>query len=296
MSAQYYWYTNTVANSVLYAETSSYPTAQGNVTTTRPVVRFSWETEETEEVVLQAPTNVVATPKSTSEIVLTWDVVEGATGYRVYQGETFSNVTGTTYTVEGLASYTDYSFTVSAVRNEQEVMSEPATAKTLDLTIAAPVVTAEATSASVITLTWEAVENAMSYNVYQGEEMIANVTETTYTIEGLDADTEYCFSVTSVRNEQESEMVDACATTEPDGIVETEFSFSIYPNPVDNKLTIETESYIEEVTIYSLAGVMMYKEIDFNNHTIDVSELSCGVYVMKVRTENGEAVQRFIKK
>ncbi len=44
-SAQYFWHTNSVANSVLYAETSSYPTTEGNVTVTRPVVKFAWEGE-----------------------------------------------------------------------------------------------------------------------------------------------------------------------------------------------------------------------------------------------------------
>ncbi|MBQ5856515.1 MAG: T9SS type A sorting domain-containing protein, partial [Bacteroidales bacterium] len=250
------------------------------------------------DLVISAPENVVAEATGISTIELTWDEVEHAMSYNVYNDTVFvANVTSTSYTVEGLEVYTDYCFRVEALRNAQAFVSETACARTLDLVIAAPTnVLATATGISTIELTWEAVEHAMSYNVYQGEEMIANVTETTYTIEGLDADTEYCFSVTSVRNEQESEMVDACATTEPDGIVETEFSFSIYPNPVDNKLTIETESYIEEVTIYSLAGVMMYKEIDFNNHTIDVSELSCGVYFVKVVTENGESVKRFIKK
>ena len=204
-SAQYFWHTNTVADAVLYAETSSYPTVQGNVTPTRPVAKFLWETGENEEVVLTAPTNVVATPKSTSEIVLTWDVVEGATGYRVYQGETFSNVTGTTYTVEGLDAYTEYCFDVTAERNggEQETAKVTACAKTLDLTIAAPVVTAEATGTTTIALTWNAVENALSYNVYQGETLLGNVTETAYTVEGLASYTDYSFTVSAVRNEQE---------------------------------------------------------------------------------------------
>ena len=48
-SAQYFWHTNLVSNSVLYAETSAYPTIEGNVTTTRPVVRFAWEPKEPEE-------------------------------------------------------------------------------------------------------------------------------------------------------------------------------------------------------------------------------------------------------
>ena len=41
---------------------------------------------------------------------------------------------------------------------------------------------------------------------------------------------------------------------------------------------------------------MVYSEVDFNNNTINVSDFASGVYVMKVRTENGEVVKRFIKK
>ena len=49
-TGMYLWHTNSVANSILYTnETSSYPSAQGNVTNTRPVVRFAWAAEGGEE-------------------------------------------------------------------------------------------------------------------------------------------------------------------------------------------------------------------------------------------------------
>ena len=45
-TAMYLWHTNSVSNSVLYSnETSAYPTANGNLTVTRPVARFAWESE-----------------------------------------------------------------------------------------------------------------------------------------------------------------------------------------------------------------------------------------------------------
>ena len=131
MSAQYFWHTNTVANSVLYAETATYPT-QANLTSTRPVVRFAWETEEVE------PTPTVP---------------------------------------------------------------------------AAPAVEATA-NANAIVLTWAAVETATSYNVYQGTEKLANVTELTYTVEGLEFDKEYCFTVTAVNENGESQATEVCATTD----------------------------------------------------------------------------------
>jgi hypothetical protein len=80
---------------------------------------------------------------------------------------------------------------------------------------AAPAVEATA-NANAIVLTWAAVETATSYNVYQGEEKLDNVTELTYTVEGLEFDTEYCFTVTAVNENGESKATEACATTEKD--------------------------------------------------------------------------------
>ena len=80
---------------------------------------------------------------------------------------------------------------------------------------AAPAVEATA-NANAIVLTWAAVETATSYNVYQGEEKLANVTELTYTVEGLEFDTEYCYTVTAVNENGESKATEACATTEKD--------------------------------------------------------------------------------
>ena len=119
MSAQYFWHTNTVANSVLYAETATYPT-QGNLTNTRPVVKFAWESEEVVPAPA-APANLVAEATSETTIALTWETVEGAKSYNVYNSEVLvANVTETTYTVEGLTPATEYSFVVKAVNEAGE--------------------------------------------------------------------------------------------------------------------------------------------------------------------------------
>jgi chitodextrinase len=252
-----------------------------------------------------APANLVARATSDTTIALTWDEIPGINNYNVYK------VVDTTYefvgeawwinfTVSELTAETEYSFVVRSVSNVGEsANSNVATAKTLEApkAPAAPVVEAEATSDTTIVLTWATVEGALSYNVYQGEDSIANVTDTTYTVTGLTANTEYCFTVTAVNEVGESAASEeVCATTKPDAIAENAAAFNIYPNPVADRLFIETEANVEEVTIYTLTGVMIYSEVDFNNNSINVSELNGGVYIMKVRTENGEAVQRFIKK
>ena len=254
----------------------------------------------------KAPAAPVVEAEATSDttIVLTWATVEGALSYNVYQGEdSIANVTDTTYTVTGLTADTEYTFTVTAINEvgESEASNE-AKAKTNAAPVvptvpAAPVVEVVEVTETTIVFAWAPVEGALSYNVYQGEDSIANVTDTTYTVTGLTANTEYCFTVTAVNEVGESAASEeVCATTKPDAIAENAAAFNIYPNPVADRLFIETEANVEEVTIYTLTGVMIYSEVDFNNNSINVSELNGGVYIMKVRTENGEAVRRFIKK
>lgn len=67
-----------------------------------------------------------------------------------------------------------------------------------------------------ISLTWTAGdENALKYNIYQGGVNIGSTTKTSYTVEGLTAETDYCFTVEAVRgvNVSESHSDEACATT-----------------------------------------------------------------------------------
>ena len=85
---------------------------------------------------------------------------------------------------------------------------------------------------------------------------------------------------------------------EGDAIEEMTTSLSVYPNPVSDRLYIETETEVEEVVVYDLFGRRQVTETPSRqgNVTVDVSNLSNGVYFVKVVTENGEIVKRFIKK
>lgn len=65
-------------------------------------------------------------------------------------------------------------------------------------------VTAEAEGTS-ISLSWEATNNATSYNIYRDETFIANTASTSYLDEGLEHGTLYSYTLTSKRGELESE-------------------------------------------------------------------------------------------
>ena len=261
----------------------------------------------TNDLVPGAPSNLVATTMGLTSIGLTWEAGENATGYNVYRdGTLVGNSTGLLYVDRDLVQGTQYCYTVKGVRGtvESEESSNQACATTDGTKPVPPVapknLTVVPASATSVKLVWGAVGNALTYNVYQGEEKIATTELPSYTVEGLEAGTEYCFTVTAVNEVGESEKsAEACGKTKTDGIEELATSLNVYPNPVSDKLYIETEVEIEEVVVYDVYGRVQNlrnSETQKLRNSIDVTDLNSGVYFVKVVTENGEVVKRFIKK
>lgn len=74
----------------------------------------------------------------------------------------------------------------------------------------------------------------------------------------------------------------------------TKNTVSIYPNPVQDLLTINTQDTLKSVTVFNINGQQM--PIRLNNNTIDVSSFSNGVYMLSVELENGsKEVMKFVK-
>ena len=155
---------------------------------------------------------------------------------------------------------------------------------------------------SAISLSWDKVENATSYNVYQNGSLLTNVDETKYVYEpeSIDKTTEYCFTVTAVCDEFESDKSnEACAKISGDDIDELSSYFNIYPNPVEKELFIENRIGVEEISIYDVYGRQaMSQQVNKSTtqQVIDVAKLNAGVYFVKIVTDNGEIVKRFMKK
>ncbi len=71
-----------------------------------------------------------------------------------------------------------------------------------------------------------------------------------------------------------------------------------YPNPVVNQLSIDAGSVVvDQVTIFSLKGELL-KTINSTTNQLElsVSDLTSGVYILKVKTKEGTAVRRIMKK
>jgi hypothetical protein len=72
-------------------------------------------------------------------------------------------------------------------------------------------------------------------------------------------------------------------------------NIAVYPNPVTDMLFITSEGInIEKKTIYSLQGKMVLSEKNVSK-TIDVSNLSEGLYFIEISASEGKSVQKFIK-
>ena len=69
-------------------------------------------------------------------------------------------------------------------------------------------------------------------------------------------------------------------------------SLAVYPNPANDPETIETAATIERVEVVSLSGQSV---LETNNSTINVSELTAGVYMILVKTNEGVSSTRLIK-
>jgi len=70
---------------------------------------------------------------------------------------------------------------------------------------------------------------------------------------------------------------------------------SIYPIPVEGKLTITSKHKIQSVKIYNMLGKEMHF-IKTPNASLDVSFLSSGLYIVQLKTDVGASYKKILKK
>ncbi len=219
----------------------------------------------TGEITIAEPlaTPVVEAKVEGNVVTLTWEAVEGAAQYGITVGtEMPVFVEETTYVFTGEYE-TEYTFNVVAISEDNA--SEPATVTVTTeakLVLATPVVTAVAKE-NTVTLTWEAVENAVSYSITVGTEMPVFVEETTYVFTG-EYETEYTFNVVAISEDNASEPAIVTVTTEAAPAVTPEAKTI----SVAEFLTMP-EDEAEGAATYRLTGVItrMYR-VNNSNDTL----------------------------
>ncbi|MEA9413834.1 T9SS type A sorting domain-containing protein [Flavobacterium sp. PL02] len=73
-------------------------------------------------------------------------------------------------------------------------------------------------------------------------------------------------------------------------------NFKYHPNPVKNVLSIENSSVIDEVTLFSVGGIIILdKKINNLHSNLDLSNVATGIYFLKVKSEGREKTIKIVK-
>jgi fibronectin type 3 domain-containing protein len=146
-----------------------------------------------------APTGLVGTPGDTIA-TLSWQVVSGATSYKVYRGGVLvTSTTGNTWTDSGLANGTSYTYWVTAIVGGVESAASSSVYVTpVPIVPDVPLGLASTPGDGTIALSWAASAHALSYRVYRDGVLVASPSSTSATVSGLTNGTPYAFTVVAV--------------------------------------------------------------------------------------------------
>lgn len=79
--------------------------------------------------------------------------------------------------------------------------------------------------------------------------------------------------------------------------LDSETAMNVYPNPATDHLNINTEEDITEIRVLNTSGqVMLQKEINSNNYSLNVGNLDAGIYILQATFKNRQSSLRFAVK
>jgi photosystem II stability/assembly factor-like uncharacterized protein/murein DD-endopeptidase MepM/ murein hydrolase activator NlpD len=106
----------------------------------------------------------------------------------------------------------------------------------------------------------------------------------------------YQFSVT-VNGCVETSEIYSLTSLDTEEVTTSKNEISIFPNPVDNLLSITTTGILKSYKIIDIQGKIMMKGDSNNNAiSIDTSSLPSAIYIVQVETENSNEFFKIIKK
>ena len=236
--------------------------------------------------------------------VITWTASANATYYKVLRGTDIiaPNVTATTFTDVESHPAIGYKWSVVACNPAGE---STATAVTKDacITLPAPVTDFEVvyTPECHASLTWTATTSniAIGYKVYRETDLIAtinSVDETTY----IDEDFENIghkwlvkiLCKFDIESNPAEKQLGVCVGIKDN--VKTKFS--IIPNPAKNNIAVNAENNFHTIEILSFLGQVVYSQPNVGSQaSLDITNLSNGVYFVRIISDSSTSVKKFVK-
>lgn len=141
------------------------------------------------------PTGITATA-TTNTITVSWNTVTNATGYYVLLNGGFSYYSNKSpKAITGCTPGTEYTYAVCATNGGgNSAYSPEQTIRTIPLAPGAPTGVKATSTADSVTVEWEAVTGADTYEIIFGGTTY-ETSDTAYTVTGLTADTQYSYKV-----------------------------------------------------------------------------------------------------
>lgn len=239
------------------------------------------------------------------KVTLTWNAVEEALAYSVYENSIYVTETTTTSVEIGYDFPATLSYNVVTIcENGESELSAPVSL-TIGVDGPCPVPTNLGATIETnvpgyqfkykVTMTWDEVIGAEGYKVYINNQLFG-ASSTNFYIAGSDVEGSFDFTVVSLCADGESEQSESYTVyVQEVSLEEYANKFEVYPNPAENNISINTNETINEINIYNIVGVCVYNENNFSGNGIDISNFNNGVYFIKINTEKGDVVKRFIK-
>ena len=262
------------------------------------------------------PYNLVSEVEG-SNVVLRWYGAEGDYGFNVYRdGVLIANTRKTAY-VDTKVPFGGHCYTVTSMYNGGDTRESNETCVILTENCdPATDFTYEINQAFKPKLIWNHPENATGLTGYyimrregrDGEWVRVKVlgsNKTNYTDNSVKQfDTYYyykviayyeeidCLSAPALVKGTENEFVLPFFYSETGVNENAEHNIGIYPNPANEKITIEAQN-IESVSIVNVMGQTVYQtSVNEDNMVIDVNDFPAGIYMIHVVTDEYEATKR----
>jgi len=161
---------------------------------------------------------------------------------------------------------------------------------------------AEKCSNNCVLLTWSDPESSLSveeYHIYRNDTLLLVTTDSTHMDENLPIGNYEYYVITHYTNDCVSDTSNKVAETIELGVkgVKELEGVRVYPNPTTGVLKVKTHcnASLQSVEVFDIYGRKCHVSRVTRHENIDISDLSSGIYFVKILTDSGAVVKKLVK-
>ncbi len=152
-------------------------------------------------------------------------------------------------------------------------------------------------------LMWEKNEavnmDVTKFRIYRDDELIRELVNVPYTYhyEMMDDEIEvgtHTYVVSAYYQDQDCETFSDPVTLEITGVENNMLKANIFPNPTQGNITIQLEG-MKQISIVNGIGQEVFRtDVENDLYSLDMSQFGQGIFLVRIATENGQAVKHIV--